>query len=277
MPSNDDFTLTILVGGTALPEYHKDGECFVESNLFTPYSYQQVCREVIGGENETQKWPVTPFVISVQANAFIPHCYFQIFVDGQIVKKITAPPGKTRIVHGFRDGNNCVEFLFSLPRFSRGEDDKISTEFVSRVGLIEVKCFDAVQKQSHVTHRKRKLQFDQANKKDSYGVTQGKFIMATTKAGRVLKQRSTRKLTTHWEVKRLRSQQKVKYVMSQTLTDLGINVIPIPFIQPPLQSAAAENVVLVDNKTVKSENSDATEPTQNSTLYEIVDNVIILD
>ncbi|XP_021340062.1 uncharacterized protein LOC110441277 [Mizuhopecten yessoensis] len=229
MPTNQDFTLSIRVGGTTLPEYHKYEVCYIESNLFTPFSYQQEYSEIIQGENETQKWPVTPFVIAIQGKTTVPQSYYRVFVDGQLVKKMSIPQGKTRLVKGFRDGNNCVEFLFSLPRFCRGEDDKLTTDKVSRVGLIEVECYRAVKMGSFVTRRKKDLLFDQANKKDCLGVTQGQYLMATTKAGKVLKKRSTNKMTDHWDVGSMRSRQSVKYVTSQTLVDLGVSVLPIPF------------------------------------------------
>ncbi|XP_060068261.1 uncharacterized protein LOC132548414 [Ylistrum balloti] len=229
MPTNGDFTLSIRVGDTTLPEYNKDNICYVESNFFTPFSYQHEYSEIIHGENEMQKWPVTPFVIAIYGKDTIQHSYYHVFVDGQLVKKISVAPGKTRLVRGFRDGNNCVEFLFSLPRFCRGENDKLASDQVSRVGLIEVKCYEAVKRASFVTRRKRDLLFDQANKKDCTDVTQGKYLMVTTKAGKVLKKRATNKMTDHWDVIRMRSAQSVKYVTSQTLIDLGISVIPIPF------------------------------------------------
>ena len=54
MPENNDFALEILVGSTPLPEYEKDGQYFVESNLTTPYSYTTSATEVVGGEQEAQ-------------------------------------------------------------------------------------------------------------------------------------------------------------------------------------------------------------------------------
>ncbi|XP_069132104.1 uncharacterized protein [Argopecten irradians] len=229
MPTNEHFTLSVRVGDTTLPEYNKDGVHYVESNLFTPFSYKQEYTEVIQGEHEKQKWPVTPFTIAVRGNPATPHSYYRVYVDGQVVKKMSVPPGKTRLVSGFRDRNNCLEFLFSLPRFCHGESDKLATDLMSRVGLIEVECYNAEKKASFVTRRKRNLEFDQANKNDCLGVTQGQYLMATTKVGKVIKKRSTNKMTDHWSLHGLRSRQSVKYVTAQTLVDHGFSIIPIPF------------------------------------------------
>ena len=54
MPSNEDFTFNLSVGGFKLPEYDKDEMCYVESCLFTPYSYNMKVEEEVGGEKEVQ-------------------------------------------------------------------------------------------------------------------------------------------------------------------------------------------------------------------------------
>ena len=54
MPQNQDFSIQVLVGGSPIPEYEKDGRYYVESNLATPFSYRQQSTEVIQGEVESQ-------------------------------------------------------------------------------------------------------------------------------------------------------------------------------------------------------------------------------
>ena len=54
MPSNQDFSLHVLVGDTILPEYEKDGLVYVESNFFTPVSFKQQAEENVDGEVEIQ-------------------------------------------------------------------------------------------------------------------------------------------------------------------------------------------------------------------------------
>ena len=40
--------------GQPVPEYEKNGDCFVECKLDTPYSYKENVVEDVKGENETQ-------------------------------------------------------------------------------------------------------------------------------------------------------------------------------------------------------------------------------
>lgn len=54
MPSNDDFSLSVLVGNTVLPEYSHGGVCYVECDLFTPVSFKQRTEERVGQELEVQ-------------------------------------------------------------------------------------------------------------------------------------------------------------------------------------------------------------------------------
>lgn len=54
MPSNDDFSLSVLVGNTVLPEYSHGGVCYVECDLFSPVSFKQRTEERVGQELEVQ-------------------------------------------------------------------------------------------------------------------------------------------------------------------------------------------------------------------------------
>ena len=54
MPSNKHFTLSILIGGTVVPEYTKNDIHYVECNLSTPVSYKLPEADVIAGEIEKQ-------------------------------------------------------------------------------------------------------------------------------------------------------------------------------------------------------------------------------
>ncbi len=82
MPTDGNFGFSVLIAGLPVPEYTKDGHTYVESNLWTPVSYQQSIREFAYGEVEEQSWPVTPYTIRVFTE---PHCtlsWFDIYVDG---------------------------------------------------------------------------------------------------------------------------------------------------------------------------------------------------
>ena len=96
MPSDGNFAFRVLVGGRALPEYAFNGETYVESNLWTPVSYQQEVSEIVNGEKETQKFPVTPYQIVLRLG---PHCdtsAFFIYVDGIQVTKVLMGKGETK-------------------------------------------------------------------------------------------------------------------------------------------------------------------------------------
>ncbi|XP_041359761.1 uncharacterized protein LOC121376049 [Gigantopelta aegis] len=230
MPSNEDFTFNLTVGGVKLPEYEKDGSCYVESCLFTPYSYNMTVEEQVGDEKEVQSWPVTPYQLKIMANPSSPRCYYRVFVDGHHVKSCSIRPGETRVITGFRDGNLLKEFLFSLPRFPKDEQDRIDSEKCPKVGTVEVLCFNARLKNTKMTIRTRRLRYLQANKKDSAAVTQGKYGMITTKAGRTIREKSSRKRTDFWQILDLRKGLAVKYVTKDTIKEMGFDVRQVPFI-----------------------------------------------
>ncbi|KAJ8321480.1 hypothetical protein KUTeg_000969 [Tegillarca granosa] len=229
MPSNEDFNLQILVGPSVLPEYQHDGQTYVESNLFTPYSYKQQAQQLVSGEVEAQKWPVTPFMISIEAKPNTPPCYYRVSIDGQKVKGISLYRCEKRVIKGFKDGTVVREFLFSLPRFAKDLDDRIDITCRHKVGIIEVECYNAKKRQSQKRLQAQSLAFEQANKKDSSLVTNGKYLMTTTKAGRVIHSRNAFKTTDFWDISSLRSKLTVKYVTKETLQEMGLVVIPIPF------------------------------------------------
>ena len=82
MPTDGCFGFSVLVAGLPVPEYTKDGETYVESNLWTPASYQMSIREFAYGEVEEQKWPVTPYTIRVCTEPHCPLSWFDVYVDG---------------------------------------------------------------------------------------------------------------------------------------------------------------------------------------------------
>lgn len=82
MPTDGCFGFSVLVAGLPVPEYTKDGEIYVESNLWTPASYQMSIKEFAYGEMEEQKWPVTPYTIKVYTKPCCPLSWFDVYVDG---------------------------------------------------------------------------------------------------------------------------------------------------------------------------------------------------
>ncbi len=96
MPSDGHFAFRVMVGSRALPEYTCNGETYVESNLWTPFSYQQEVSEIVNGEKEAQKFPVTPYKLVLRLG---PHCdtsAFFIYVDGTLVTKVLMNSGETK-------------------------------------------------------------------------------------------------------------------------------------------------------------------------------------
>lgn len=61
MPSDGNFTFSVLIAGLPVPEYRQDGKVYVESNLWTPVSYKQSVREMAYGEVRQIICPVLPF------------------------------------------------------------------------------------------------------------------------------------------------------------------------------------------------------------------------
>ena len=82
--------------------------------------------------------------------------------------------------------NGIREYLFALPRFASDEKDRVTSNRKSKIGTIEV-----VRKHTtylgEVFDQLRVNEFKQANKKDTFGVTQGKHTMSTTKKGNFIK------------------------------------------------------------------------------------------
>ena len=93
MPCNGRLSLGVVIGGVPVPEYYKDGLFYVESNLFTPFSYEQEVRELAFGEIEIQKCPVTPYEVRVDLNPCEQTSWLQLIIDGVVVESIVMCPG----------------------------------------------------------------------------------------------------------------------------------------------------------------------------------------
>lgn len=229
MPSTTDFTLNVLVGGVPLPEYvGADGRHYVESPLTTPVSYKVETTEVTShGDSETQKWPVTPYQVRIQAHLSTPHTYYHIYVDGVLAKKTSIRPGASVTIHGFDDKLTVKEFLFSLPRFSKNETDRLEKNRITKVGVIEVVAFNASKVKEKMESRSKILSFDQASKKDCSTVTEGKHTMSTTKVGKVVRQKVLCRKVDKWRKFGVRSTAELHYRMGHSLEDMGFVLQPI--------------------------------------------------
>ena len=88
MPSDSSYGCSILIAGRPVPEYVHEGKVYVESNLHTPFSYNQQTSELVNGEEEVQMTPVTPYQVFIH---LAPHCETSalfIYVDGVRVTKL---------------------------------------------------------------------------------------------------------------------------------------------------------------------------------------------
>lgn len=96
MPSDSFFGFSVLIAGRPVPEYAQNGRVYVESNLYTPFSYNQVMEEIANGEKEVQNTPVTPYQVFVH---LAPHCETSaifIYVDGVRVTKLLLEKGQSK-------------------------------------------------------------------------------------------------------------------------------------------------------------------------------------
>lgn len=96
MPSDGYFGFTVLIAGRPVPEYLYDGRVYVESNLNTPFSFNQQLEEVVDGEKEVQNCPVTPYQLFIQ---LAPHCETSVvfvYVDGVRVTKLLLEKGQSK-------------------------------------------------------------------------------------------------------------------------------------------------------------------------------------
>ena len=96
MPSDVYFSFSVLIGSIPVPEYHKDGKIYIESNLFTPVSYEREERELTYGEMEVQKWPVTPYHVSVRSGPLSGKCWYRLYVDGLEVGQAALGNGEAK-------------------------------------------------------------------------------------------------------------------------------------------------------------------------------------
>ncbi len=108
------------------------------------------------------------------------------------------------------------------------QTDRLNSKRQTKIGTIEVVRYEA----SYVKEEYRPLRdtdFDQANKKDTYKVTDGKYTMSTTKKGRYINR--TRpydvQLKKLWRIGNECGRLTVNYRMGHTLQEMNIQLRPI--------------------------------------------------
>lgn len=107
--------------------------------------------------------------------------------------------------------------------FFTTQDDRIDSKRQSRIGIIEVVRCEASYVKEEYRPTKDTL-FNQANKKDAYKVTEGKYTMSTTKKGRYVHRTTPYQvqLKKLWRIGRECGRLVVNYRMGHTLQELGI-------------------------------------------------------
>ena len=117
-------------------------------------------------------------------------------------------------------------FMSFFPSFLyKTQDDRIDSKRRSRVGTIEVvRCEASYVKEEY--RPTKDTSFNQANKKDTYRVTEGKYTMSTTKKGRYLHRTIPYQvqLKKMWRIGRECGRLVVNYRMGHTLQDMGISL-----------------------------------------------------
>ena len=165
MPTVENFTVSVVVGGVKLPEFEPTEltkltspcDAVVESNFNVPgVSYPMSFEEADPfGEKFTQEWPVTPFQVKVTSSSagcpFGDCWYVLVFVDGTEACRKKLPPGGEALINGYRSRpGDCNSeeraFCFSRPRLlARGESDKVTLTEQQRLDLscIRVEVYPA--------------------------------------------------------------------------------------------------------------------------------------
>ena len=108
------------------------------------------------------------------------------------------------------------EFLFALPRFATDEKDRIAAHRKSKIGTIEVVRKSATYVCDVYNHLMVE-RFEQANKKDVFGVTQGRHTMSTTKKGNFVKKHKSYGKRSQYSVGLELGRLSVSYHMGHTL------------------------------------------------------------
>ena len=143
--------------------------------------------------------------------------------------------------------------LMFFPPVSQLQEDKLESKRRSRIGTIEVVRFEA----SYVRDEYRPVNdtsFNQANKKDAFKVTKGKYTMSTTKKGRYI-HRSTPydvQLKKLWRVGKESGRITINYRMGHTLKEMGLELKPIDWSRVLVRRTSGHSSTSQSPKTSES-------------------------
>lgn len=107
------------------------------------------------------------------------------------------------------------------------QKDTVEDKRKSKIGTIEVVRCDATYVKEEYRPI-RDIKFNQANKKDAFKVTEGKYTMSTTKKGRYIHRSAPYdvQLKKLWRIGRECGRLCVNYRMGHTLEEMGIPLRP---------------------------------------------------
>ena len=121
-----------------------------------------------------------------------------------------------------------MDFLVFLHVVCNSQKDRLNGKRQTRIGTIEVvRCEASYVKDEY--RAMKDIAFDQANKKDAYSVTEGKYTMSTTKKGRYIHRTKPYdvQLKKLWRIGNECGRLAVNYRMGHTLQEMGIQLKPI--------------------------------------------------
>lgn len=107
------------------------------------------------------------------------------------------------------------------------QEDTVDDKRKSKIGTIEiVRCEASYVKEEY--RPIRDIEFNQANKKDAFKVTAGKYTMSTTKKGRYIHRSAPYdvQLKKLWRLGRECGRLSVNYRMGHSLEEMGIQLRP---------------------------------------------------
>ena len=122
------------------------------------------------------------------------------------------------------------------------QEDKLDTRRQSKVGTIEVVRCEATYLREEY-RPVNDINFNQANKKDAFKVTEGKYTMSTTKKGRYLHRAAPYdvQLKKLWRVGPECGRLTVHYRMGHTLEDMGIDIKPTDWSKVVVRRSPSPN------------------------------------
>lgn len=136
------------------------------------------------------------------------------------------------------------------------QKDRLNSKRRTKIGTIEVVRYEA----SYVKEEYRPLKdtdFDQANKKDTYKVTDGKYTMSTTKKGRYIHR--TRpydvQLKKLWRIGSECGRLTVNYRMGHTLQEMGIQLRSIDWSRVVFRRSSTQSSSPTGSPTVSPTSS----------------------